>query len=116
MGTDEWCRHTLIIPNPFKVVSVEDGVKYYPALVLVVAPWWLCRHVFDADTRRDVLEARADEREMNTALKELKKTKPFVWEIVQNGSQYSDRIVEAAYDELFEIRDRLKEERDGASR
>lgn len=61
-GSDELYRHTLVIPNPFKVNSVdeEDGTKYRPALVMVVAPWWFCRHIFDAEHRRDARQARAD--------------------------------------------------------
>lgn len=62
LGSDELYRHTLVIPNPFKVVSVseEDGTKYRPALVMVIAPWWFCRHIFDAEYRADARKARAE--------------------------------------------------------
>ena len=65
LGSDEWVRHTLVIPNPFKVTSVdeEDGTEYRPALVLVVAPWWFCRHVFNSKHRAETREIRAETRQ-----------------------------------------------------
>ena len=63
-GSDEYYRHTLVIPHPFKVTSVDekDGTKYRPALVMVVRPWWLCSHIFSAEYRREAREGRADSR------------------------------------------------------
>jgi len=64
LGSDEYCRHTLVLPNPFKVSSVDekDGMKYHPALVVVIGPWWACRHVFSKENRREVREIRAQSR------------------------------------------------------
>lgn len=71
LSSDEYSRHTLVLPNPFKVNSVDpdDGLKYYPALVLVVAPWWACRHVFSAEYRK---EARASREESRALAAEMK--------------------------------------------
>lgn len=74
MGSDELYRHTLVIPNPFVISEVDekDGTKYHPALVLVVAPWWLCRHILDADyretARRERRIAKVDRRELHAEL------------------------------------------------
>jgi hypothetical protein len=71
LSSDEYYRHTLVLPNPLKVNSIdpEDGTKYYPALILVVAPWWACRHVFDAEHRK---EARAGREESRALAAEMK--------------------------------------------
>lgn len=62
LGSDEFARHTLVLPHPFKVTSVddEDGFVYRPALVLVIGPWWACRHIFDKEYRESALEMRED--------------------------------------------------------
>lgn len=65
-GTDEFSRHTLVLPNPFVVSEVdsEDGFQYHPALVVVVAPWWFCRKIFSSEyretTRRERRIAKTD--------------------------------------------------------
>jgi hypothetical protein len=71
-GGDEYCRHTLVLPHPFKVTSFdeEDGTKYRPALVLVIAPWWACRHIFDSEYRREAREIREDSRRFAAEYKE----------------------------------------------
>ena len=42
LGSDETWRHVLVLPLPFSGRTV-DGERAHRALVLVVAPWWLCR-------------------------------------------------------------------------
>jgi hypothetical protein len=44
-------------------VDEEDGTVYRSALVMVVSPWWACRHVFDAEYRNHTREHRANQRE-----------------------------------------------------
>lgn len=70
-GSDEYYRHTLVIPNPFKVTDVyeADGTKYYGALVLVIAPWWACRHVFSSSHRKEAREARVESRLLEAEMK-----------------------------------------------
>lgn len=64
-GGDEFFRHTLVLPHPFKVTSVEeDGTVYRPALVLVVAPWWACRHIFDQEYREEARASREEHRRL----------------------------------------------------
>jgi hypothetical protein len=76
-GTDEFARHTLVIPNPFIVTDVDsiDGWKYHPALVVVIAPWWLSFYVFSSEyretTRRERRIAKADSAVLQTELDAL---------------------------------------------
>jgi hypothetical protein len=65
LGSDEYARHTLVLPNPFKVVSVdeEDGTAYRSALVMVISPWWACSHILDPEYRRETRKHRAQQRE-----------------------------------------------------
>lgn len=65
-GSDEMFRHTLVLPNPFKVTSVDeqDGTKYRPALVLVIAPWWVCTHILKPSYRKEAREGREESRRM----------------------------------------------------
>mgnify|MGYP005982344133 FL=1 len=53
-GGDELWRHTVVLPYPFHVTYTdpENGFKYYPALVIVIAPWWLCPMAWSRDGAR----------------------------------------------------------------
>src|SRR5690625_2825229 len=46
-GSDEWWRHTFIIPWPFS--ADEDGHR--PAIVLVTRPWWATTYALAKDYR-----------------------------------------------------------------
>jgi hypothetical protein len=81
LSTDEFARHTLVLPNPFKVAEVDnDGTKYHPALVLVIAPWWMCRQVFSAEyretTRRERQIAKRDSEELLYEIEQAPPTDP----------------------------------------
>lgn len=108
LSTDEFCRHTLIVPNPFRVVEVDpEGQKLYAALVLVVAPWWLCRHIFNAEDRKHTKEDRRYQKLLQRTEKEMLKTKPILWEIIENEDDYRPAVVDAAWGEFYLIRERL---------
>jgi len=47
---DEWWRTTLVLPCPVGARTDEDGTDW-PALVVVVGPWWLCRDALRPDYR-----------------------------------------------------------------
>lgn len=69
LGSDEFFRHTLVLPWP--VVSPrrvdEEGTPYFRALVLVVRPWWLCV----AARHKDARDYIRHERALNAALQML---------------------------------------------
>lgn len=78
LSSDEFSRHTLVLPNPFRATgTAEDGTTYHSALVLVIAPWWFCRQALNAEyretTRRERLIAKRDSEELQF---EIAKTPP----------------------------------------
>jgi hypothetical protein len=83
VGCDEWFRHELFIPNPFRVTSVdeEDGTKYYGGVGLVVAPWWLCRFVGHRWYREDARAARRDARTWELAEKKYQETDEYFYAV-----------------------------------
>lgn len=54
LGSDEWLRHTVVIPWPFggRDVGDEDGDLAYRAVCIAWRPWWLCRYALDPQYRR----------------------------------------------------------------
>jgi hypothetical protein len=52
LGSDEWFRHTVVIPWPWTSRTDDDGDPLYRAVCVVVAPWWLCRYIFSPEHRR----------------------------------------------------------------
>ncbi|GEL46598.1 hypothetical protein CHO01_17140 [Cellulomonas hominis] len=70
LGTDHLGRHILVLPWPLRTTETapEDGTRYHPALALVVAPWWACRHVLrDAQVRRYLAWERRRSRDLTRA-------------------------------------------------
>jgi len=76
--TDEFSRQTLVIPNPFSAAESDDeGIKYYPAVVLVIAPWWLCRSFLDPEYRETVRRERQVAKRDSQALEfEIEQAQP----------------------------------------
>ncbi|WP_156251033.1 hypothetical protein [Pseudactinotalea terrae] len=66
VGSDELHRHTLVLPVPFLSTGRDDdGQTYHPALVLVIRPWWACRHVWaDPQVRTYLRWERAMNRQL----------------------------------------------------
>ena len=55
LGSDEFWRHTVVIPWPWTGrADPEDGEPLYRAVCLVVRPWWLCRYTVRSEQRRYV--------------------------------------------------------------
>lgn len=54
LSSDEHWRHTLVLPRPWATGHDVDDEPIYPALVLVIRPWWACRDVRDRDHRNYV--------------------------------------------------------------
>jgi hypothetical protein len=110
-SSDEWFRHTLVIPNPFKVNSVdEEGHKYRPAIVFVVAPWWACRHIFSDWYREDARHARRQAQADLLALAEMRSQHYEQWLVTHVGEEYfAQQEIDAAWETYFELFDKHDE-------
>lgn len=59
LGSDEYWRHTVVLPWPVAVGTDEDGDPLYRALVFVYKPWWLCRMALSREGRAYIRWDRA---------------------------------------------------------
>lgn len=107
-SSDEWFRHTLVVPNPFKVTSVdEDGRKYRPAIIFVVAPWWACRHIFNDWYREDARFSRRQAQAHELAIAELRSLHYDKWLVTHISEEYfTQPEIDVAWELYFELFDK----------
>lgn len=105
-GRDEFGRRTFVIPNPFKVTSVDDfdGMKYHPALVIPVLPWWATIHVFNHEYREDIKKSRIESQCFKMAMDVLLHSAPELWLVIETPyADHSEESLERAWDVVLEL-------------
>lgn len=96
-GSDEWYRHTVVLPIPFTrhqehgvFLEEEEDYDAWRAIVIVVRPWWLCHHALKRDYRAHVRWQRG----MEHALRDSN------WfDYVVSDPELADALFDRTYDE-----------------